>query len=51
MLYLYILMIFVERKCWILTFKGGYTFFAGHLLVLQVSAPYGVEHTGNLTWY
>ena len=23
-------MIFVERKCWMLTFKVGYTFFAGH---------------------
>ena len=29
-LYLYIFDDFVQRKCWILTFKVRYTFFAGH---------------------
>ena len=35
------LMIFVERECWILTFKVGFTFSAGHpveMLRLLVSS-------------
>ena len=30
-------MIFVDRKCWILTIKFGYTFFAGHPEELQLN--------------